>query len=477
VILLCAAFACLAFAVPANAAAPDIEQVNPLGAGVGGIDLQQVGSAWHLTFPSDVYIDTDGGALTLTGSRQDTSVTTMDAYQDGVSAPVGALQYSDAYGHHHWHYLALDRYDLLPHTPSVARDGLADSLGRDQKTGFCLVQSPMPNNSTDCLWNQPGALSLTGANAETVTPAHHDVYTPAVDGQYIDVTNFLPPPGSSVDYELVQWVNADCRLADTGPAKHTWEIVIRISTASDGTPSVSTTGDRPYWTDYYDGLTPAQQCLPRETVRPQVSGAAQVGAILSSVPGSWLSRMATGVANPFGYQWRRCDASGWACVDIPGATSANYVPTAADLGHTLRARVTGQFPGTGEQTTPQDSEATAPVGAAPPVRRHVVSLTAAFRVGRRVSIGRLLRHGLRLRAHCSEACRVGLRLVGPGAIGLGRAAGRIRARGSRTFVVRLSRHGRHAARRYRRGTLTLWMHVRGRDGQQQTLSRVLRVAR
>jgi hypothetical protein len=450
--------------------------VNPLGDGVGGISLQQVGSAWHLTFPSDVYVDTDGGPLTITGSRQDTSVTTMDAYQDGVTAPVGALQYSDAYGHHHWHYLALDRYDLLPHAPSVAHDGLADSLGRDQKTGFCLVQSPMPNNSTDCLWNQPGALSLTGANAETVNPGHHDVYTPAVDGQYIDVTNFLPAAGSSLDYELVQWVNADCRLADTGPAKHTWETVIRISTAADGTPSVASTGDHPYWTDYYDSLSPSQQCVPKETVRPQVSGSPQVGAILSVAPGSWLARMATGVANPFSYQWRRCDAAGWACSDVPGATAANYIPTAADVGHMLRARVTGNFPGTGEQTTPQDSGATAAVVPAPPAAHpRTASLTAAFRVGRRVSIARLRRSGLRIRVHCSQACRVGLKLVGPGAIQLGRVSGRIRAHGSRSFMLHLSRHARRVVRHYRRGTLTLWLHVRSRDGQQQTLSRVVRI--
>jgi hypothetical protein len=31
--------------------------------------------------------------------------------------------------------------------------------------------------------------------------------------------------------------------------------------------------------------------------------------------------------------------------------------------------------------------------------------------------------------------------------------------------------------RYRRGTLTLWLHVRSRDGQQQTVSRVLHIKR
>ena len=41
-ILLCGALASLAAAWPALAAPPDIEQVNPLGDGFGGIDIQQV---------------------------------------------------------------------------------------------------------------------------------------------------------------------------------------------------------------------------------------------------------------------------------------------------------------------------------------------------------------------------------------------------------------------------------------------------
>lgn len=46
------------------------------------------------------------------------------------------------------------------------------------------------------------------------------------------------------------------------------------------------------------------------------------------------------------FQWERCDASGAACVDIPGATSSTYLIVSADLGHTLRARGSrdGGFP-------------------------------------------------------------------------------------------------------------------------------------
>jgi hypothetical protein len=46
----------------------------------------------------------------------------------------------------------------------------------------------------------------------------------------------------------------------------------------------------------------------------------------------------------FADQWERCDASGASCADIAGATTPTYNVTAADVGHTLRVRVTGTDP-------------------------------------------------------------------------------------------------------------------------------------
>ncbi len=47
----------------------------------------------------------------------------------------------------------------------------------------------------------------------------------------------------------------------------------------------------------------------------------------------------------FSYQWERCDALGMACVEISGATSATYSPSADDEGATLRVMVTASGPG------------------------------------------------------------------------------------------------------------------------------------
>jgi hypothetical protein len=64
-------------------------------------------------------------------------------------------------------------------------------------------------------------------------------------------------------------------------------------------------------------------------------------------------------------QWLRCDASGSDCAPIAGATAANHVATAADVGSTLRIAVTAQNAAGPVTST---SAATVVIGAkAPPV--------------------------------------------------------------------------------------------------------------
>ena len=77
--------------------------------------------------------------------------------------------------------------------------------------------------------------------------------------------------------------------------------------------------------------------LPSNVTAPSISGTAQTGSILTAAPGSWLGYPAP----TFAYVWERCDASGALCSDIvPAVTSLTYVPGVADLGQTLRVKVT-----------------------------------------------------------------------------------------------------------------------------------------
>ena len=72
---------------------------------------------------------------------------------------------------------------------------------------------------------------------------------------------------------------------------------------------------------------------PVNEVLPSVSGVAQVGQTLSSTTGTWSGTAPIGLAR----QWQSCLAG--SCLDLVGATGATYVPVVADVGRTLRVRV------------------------------------------------------------------------------------------------------------------------------------------
>jgi hypothetical protein len=76
---------------------------------------------------------------------------------------------------------------------------------------------------------------------------------------------------------------------------------------------------------------------PVSTTNPSANGGGSpaVGDPLQGNAGNW-----SGTGITYAYQWMRCDAHGVNCVPIPGATSAGYTPTAADVDHTLQFCVT-----------------------------------------------------------------------------------------------------------------------------------------
>ncbi|MCU0312873.1 MAG: hypothetical protein MUC84_02275 [Solirubrobacteraceae bacterium] len=118
---------------------------------------------------------------------------------------------------------------------------------------------------------------------------------------------------------------------------------------------------------------------PLNTALPTVSGTAQDGQALSASAGTWTGTPALS----FTYQWRRCDALGGACADVPGATSSSYTAAAADVGGTLRVVVTADnaAPGTVSVT----SAPTALVAAAPPANTALPAIGGTLRDGQVLS--------------------------------------------------------------------------------------------
>jgi hypothetical protein len=86
--------------------------------------------------------------------------------------------------------------------------------------------------------------------------------------------------------------------------------------------------------------TGAAAAVPRNTGEPRVSGRAEQGRTLSATRGTW-----EGSGISYAYRWVRCGVGGGLpdgsdCISISGATGANYVLTAADVGFRMRVRVT-----------------------------------------------------------------------------------------------------------------------------------------
>ena len=101
---------------------------------------------------------------------------------------------------------------------------------------------------------------------------------------------------------------------------------------------------------------------PVNTVRPALTGTAQVGSMLTSTTGTWTN------ATTYAREWTR-DGS-----PIAGATGATYLLAAADVGEMIVVNVTATGPG-GEAS--MDSLPVGPIAALPPPEDEPVAPSAA----------------------------------------------------------------------------------------------------
>ena len=81
-----------------------------------------------------------------------------------------------------------------------------------------------------------------------------------------------------------------------------------------------------------------QSARPANTTEPSISGTPTVGQRLTANRGEWVGNQPI----TYSFQWLRCNASGDDCSEISGATDNTYTVVQADVGRTLRVRVTAR---------------------------------------------------------------------------------------------------------------------------------------
>jgi Lysyl oxidase len=215
---------------------PDLVQSPPRA-----LEVYPAGDTWRLAFLSAV--ENDGrGPMLLVGSRPDQSDPAMSVEQlvrrsDGTTStyPVdGEIRFVQSETHRHWHFLDFERYDIL------TADG--DSVGRDEKTGFCLgdrynasrsVRLPgepeQPVWTQECGRGQPERLVVR----EGISPGYGDDYVPRLEGQSIDITGL--PAGR---YVLRHRVNVDRALRESDYRDNSAEVSFDLTWSESGTPTV-----------------------------------------------------------------------------------------------------------------------------------------------------------------------------------------------------------------------------------------------
>ncbi len=98
------------------------------------------------------------------------------------------------------------------------------------------------------------------------------------------------------------------------------------------------------------GDSHAQTAAPVNTVPPAATGQAATGTRLQASAGTWTGTPPLELA----FLWLRCNPAGESCAEIPAANADTYVAQAADVGQTLRVRVTARNDaGSQAATSPQ----------------------------------------------------------------------------------------------------------------------------
>ena len=200
---------------------------------------------------------------------------------------------------------------------------------------------------------EPVAVSAYPVAPPPPAPPSIQISSAPVDGQANTYT--LTASGSgALSYE---WTFSDGETADGPSVTHTFTNSGDVWASAAGTDDSGNVGFANAELEWIGA--------PQAGSAPTISGSPTQGQTLTVIDGQW-----NGSPTAWAYQWKRCDASGMNCSDIPGATDPSYALTNDDAGATIVVEeTTSNADGT---SSPVDSSPTAvviplaPADSAPP---------------------------------------------------------------------------------------------------------------
>ncbi|HMJ03401.1 MAG TPA: hypothetical protein VK506_10695, partial [Conexibacter sp.] len=243
---------------------------------------------------------------------------------------------------------ATDPWDYEPTAADVGYKLRLAEIGSDGSEEITVYSPPTGEAVTQFAFDEEGAYNGLEVVGETIT-ADSTVESNAGLRVTTDYTFLREEEGEETTL-LQEGEEPSYRLT----AEEVGHRVIVEMTASIWRADEETVVDtREVWV-----TTEPVEAAPSNDTPPSISGTALAGATLDAEAGEW-----SGGVGPltYAYQWRRCDSEGARCADIEGATDTSYRLATADVGGTVRVRVTAR---SGPASGTADSAASAVIAAA-----------------------------------------------------------------------------------------------------------------
>jgi fibronectin type 3 domain-containing protein len=257
----------------------------------------------------------------------------------------------------------------------AAASGCADITGATAKT-YTLGGSDIGKKIRVVVTGSNSVGSATATSAQTATvvaSAPSNTASPTISGTAQTDQTLTADQGTwkgttPINYSF-QWQRCDSGgAACAAIAGATGQTYTLTASEAGSTIRVSVTASNSVGTSSASSAPTAivtSSDAPVNTAPPTISGTLQLGQTLAADPGTWSG------AQPisYSYQWRQCDHSGATCSDISGATAQTHTLNAADVGATIRVRVTASnASGAGAAVSTQtgEIEGVAPTNVSPP---------------------------------------------------------------------------------------------------------------